>query len=95
MLGDKGKKEVTNCKEISVKECLEKLLENSRGCKCEKCRNDMMEIALNNLKLYYVTTQMGEIMSKIKNMEQQNEANIVVEVTKAINKVHKFPKHEV
>ena len=66
---------------------------NRQRCKCEKCRNDMMAIALNNLKPYYVTTQFGEIMTKIKHMEQQNEANIVVEVTKAINKVHMSPKH--
>lgn len=95
MLGDENMKKVTNCMEIIVKECLDKLLENSKGCKCEKCKNDMMAIALNNLKPYYVTTQMGEIMTKIKNMEQQNEANIVVEVTKAIKKVHKSPKHYV
>ena len=87
-------KKVTNCMEISVKECLDKLLEDSEGWKCEKCRNDMMAIALNNLKPYYVTTQFGEIMTKIKNMEQQNEANVVIEVTKAINKVHKSPKHD-
>ncbi len=84
---------ITNCMEISVKECLDRLLEDSAGCKCEKCRNDMMAIALNNLKPYYVTTQLGEIINKIKNMEQQNEANIVVEVTKAINKVNMSPKH--
>ena len=85
---------VTNCMEIYVKECLDKLLENNKGCKCEKCRNDMMAIALNNLKPYYVTTHLGEVISKIKNMEQQNEANVVVEVMKAINKVQKSPKHD-
>ena len=84
---------ITNCMEISVKECLDRLLVDNIRFKCEKCRNDMMAIALNNLKPYYVTTQFGEIMTKIKHMEQQNEANIVVEVTKAINKVHMSPKH--
>ena len=93
MLGERSKKKITNCMEISVKECLDKLIEESNGCKCEKCRYDMMAIALNNLKPYYVTTHLGEVITKIKNMEQQSEANIVVEVTKAIKKVHMSPKH--
>lgn len=93
MLGERSMKKITNCMEISVKECLDKLLEESNGCKCEKCRYDMMAIALNNLKPYYVTTHLGEVITKIKNMEQQSEANIVVEVTKAIKKVHMSPKH--
>ena len=87
-------KKVTNCMEITVKEYLDRLLQNSEGCKCEKCRNDMMAIALNNLKPYYVTTELGEVMTKLKNMEQQNETNIIIEVTKAINKVHKSPRHD-
>ncbi|APF24927.1 hypothetical protein HMPREF1084_00997 [Clostridium butyricum 60E.3] len=93
MLGERSMKKITNCMEISVKECLDKLIEESNGCKCEKCRYDMMAIALNNLKPYYVTTHLGEVITKIKNMEQQSEANIVVEVTKAIKKVHMSPKH--
>jgi competence protein ComFB len=93
MLGERSMKKITNCMEISVEECLDKLLEESNGCKCEKCRYDMMAIALNNLKPYYVTTHLGEVITKIKNMEQQSEANIVVEVTKAIKKVHMSPKH--
>lgn len=93
MLGERSMKKITNCMEISVKECLDKLIEESNGYKCEKCRYDMMAIALNNLKPYYVTTHLGEVITKIKNMEQQSEANIVVEVTKAIKKVHMSPKH--
>jgi len=93
MLGERSMKKITNCMDISVKECLDKLIEESNGCKCEKCRYDMMAIALNNLKPYYVTTHLGEVITKIKNMEQQSEANIVVEVTKAIKKVHMSPKH--
>ena len=50
MLGERSMKKITNCMEISVKECLDKLIEESNGCKCEKCRYDMMAIALNNLK---------------------------------------------
>ena len=88
-------KKIVNCMEIIVKECLDKLLEDSNGCKCDKCRNDMMAIALNNLIPLYVTTEIGEVMTKVKNMYQQYENTVVVDVKKAINKVHKSPKHDI
>ncbi|MDO5517196.1 MAG: late competence development ComFB family protein [Clostridium sp.] len=84
---------IINCKEIMVKECIENLIKDTKGCKCEKCKNDIAALALNNLKPCYVTTKLGEVMTKIKNTEQQEETNIIVEVTKAINIVQKNPKH--
>lgn len=84
---------IVNCKEIVVKEYVDALINDSKGCKCEKCRNDILALALNNLKPCYVTTKLGEVMSKIKSTEQQEETNIIVEVTKAINIVQNNPKH--
>ena len=76
-----------------VKECVDELLADSHGCKCEKCRRDIIALALNNLKPCYVTTKLGEVMTKIRSTEQQEETNIIVEVTKAINIVQKNPQH--
>jgi len=85
--------QIINCKELMVRECVENLLKNSNGCKCEKCKTDIIALALNNLKPCYVTTKLGEVMTKIKSTEQQEETNIIVEVTKAINIVQKNPQH--
>ena len=84
---------VINYMEIWVQEYMDILLEKIDGCKCDKCKRDIFTLALNNLKPYYVSTTLGKIMTKIESTKQQVETNIIVEVTKAINKVSSNPKH--
>ena len=85
--------EVFNYMEKWVSECLDKLLEGSKGCKCEKCRKDMFALALNNLKPYYVATDRGRVMAKLANTENQFETDIIIQVTKAIHIVQENPHH--
>ena len=84
---------VINYMEIWVQEYMDVLLEKIDGCKCDKCKRDIYTLSLNNLKPYYVATPLGKIMAKIESTKQQVETNIIVEVTKAINKVSSNPKH--
>ena len=85
---------VINYMEIWVQEYMDVLLEKIDGCKCDKCKRDIFTLALNNLKPYYVSTSLGKIMAKIESTKQQVETNIIVEVTKAINKVNSNPNHD-
>lgn len=85
---------VINYMEIWVQEYMDVLLEKVDGCKCDKCKRDIFTLSLNNLKPYYVATPLGKIMAKIESTKQQVETNIVVEVTKAINKVNNSPNHD-
>ena len=85
---------VVNCMEIWVEEYMEILLEKLDCCKCDKCKRDIFTLAVNNLKPYYVATTLGTIMAKIESTKQQVETNIVVEVTKAINKINSNPNHD-
>ena len=62
-------------------------------CTCEKCRMDVTAIALNNLPTKYVVTEKGELYSKLDTMNYQFEADIIKEVTKAIEKVKESPQH--
>jgi competence protein ComFB len=87
-------KDVTNYMEIWVKEYMDILLEKSDCCKCDKCKRDIYTLALNNLKPYYVATTLGQIMAKIESTKQQVETDIIVQVTKAINKVSGNPNHD-
>ena len=87
-------KDVNNYMEIWVQEYMDILLEKVDGCKCDKCKRDIFALALNNLKPYYVATTLGGIMAKIESTKQQIEINIIVEVTKAINKVNTTPNHD-
>ena len=85
---------VINYMEIWVQEYMDILLEKTGGCKCDKCKRDVFTLALNNLKPYYVSTSLGKIMAKIESTKQQVETNIIVEVTKAINKINSNPNHD-
>ena len=85
---------VINYMEIWVQEYMDILLEKVDGCKCDKCKRDIFTLSLNNLKPYYVATPLGKIMAKLESTKQQVETNIVVEVTKAINKVNGSPNHD-
>lgn len=85
---------VINYMEIWVREYMDILLEKVDGCKCDKCKRDIFTLALNNLKPYYVATPLGEIMAKIESTKQQVETDIIVEVTKAFNKVTYNPNHD-
>jgi len=85
---------VVNFMEIWVEDYMEILLEKVNGCKCDKCKRDIYTLTLNNLKPYYVATPLGKIMAKIESTKQQVETDIIVQVTKAINKVHSNPNHD-
>jgi len=62
-------------------------------CKCDKCRLDIMAITLNNLPTKYVVSEVGELYTKIKELEQQYEVDVETEIIKAAMMVSKNPKH--
>lgn len=82
---------VVNVMESIVRERLEILLKESDCCKCEKCIDDMMAIALNTLKPKYVNSRKGELFSRLDTTKYQNTIDIDVAVTKAINIVSSKP----
>ena len=62
-------------------------------CKCPQCRLEIASYALNRLRPMYVTSRKGEIYSKLEEYEVQVKADIVANITKAIDKVKKNPRH--
>ena len=84
-----------NTMEKAVFNTIDKVL-NKRDdlCKCEKCKLDMIAIALNNLPVKYVVTERGHLFSKVNEMEIQFETDIIKEIVKAINTVSKSPHHQ-
>jgi len=63
-------------------------------CNCDKCRLDIAAIALNNLPGMYSVTEIGEVYSKIKEMETQYVADVIKEVTRAAEIVSLRPEHK-
>ena len=65
-----------------------------RMCRCSKCINDIKALALNNLKPFYFTSEKGEVYNKLNELEIQFGADVLRELTKAIEIVSKKPHHK-
>lgn len=82
-----------NFMEDVVSQKTDELLKLMNLCRCEKCRMDIIAIALNNLPPKYVVTEVGALYSKIRELEQQFEVDVETEIVKAAICVSKNPKH--
>ncbi|WP_418789997.1 late competence development ComFB family protein [Phosphitispora sp. TUW77] len=88
--------ELQNYTEKVVNDVLDEVLEKREGlCKCEKCRLDIMAIALNNLPPQYYVSEKGEVFSKLLASYNDTRIKVVTEITKAAIQVQKEPHHDV
>jgi competence protein ComFB len=62
-------------------------------CQCEKCRNDIITLSLNNLPCHYVTTDEGRrrVFEQLNTVENRKWIN--KRIIQAIHAVGKYPKH--
>jgi len=70
------------------------VLKRDDVCHCEKCQLDIAAIALNNLTPKYVVSEKGELYTKVDEMDVQFSANLIREITKAIDVVAQRPQHK-
>lgn len=85
---------VYNVMEQLVNDKLEERLAKYDCCKCEKCIDDMMAIALNRLPAKYVSTPKGELFSRVgSSLEKQNTLDIEFAVVSAIEFVSSHTRH--
>ncbi len=82
-----------NFMEEVVNKKIDSVLKIMNICNCEKCRLDIMAIALNDLPAKYVVTETGELYTKIRELEQQFEVDVETAIIKAAIFVSKYPKH--
>jgi len=92
-MSDKEQK-FENYIEKIVREELRNLHQRDKSiCKCDNCYQDIMTLTLNNLPAMYVTTDVGHIMTMYHLSKDQLQAQVLVELLKAIEKVKKNPRH--
>lgn len=84
-----------NFSETEVSILLEEILQRYDNiCKCEKCKLDIKALALNALSTKYIVSEQGEMYTKALNeVNKQEQINVVMAITKAIDKVSANPKH--
>ncbi len=77
-----------------VREELHRFFERDKTiCKCDACFQDIMTLTLNNLPPMYVASNVGHIMTMFNLTKDQLQAQVVVELMKAIEQVKKNPRH--
>lgn len=85
---------IVNVMEQLVDAKLDELLPKSDCCKCQKCIDDIKAIALNRLPAKYVSSDLGELFTRVNSsMEQQNSLDINFAVYSAIEFVSTHPLH--
>ncbi|SHE33654.1 competence protein ComFB [Marinitoga hydrogenitolerans DSM 16785] len=62
-------------------------------CVCDRCRADVIALALNHLNPKYVVTEKGRIFSELETYTFQMRAEVLTEVLKAMEKVKRKPSH--
>ncbi len=62
-------------------------------CGCEKCRLDIIALALNDLPSKYVVTEQGELYARARELEQQFDIDVDTAIIKAAVFVGKNPRH--
>lgn len=84
----------TNYIEKVVREELKNLYDRDKTiCTCDNCYQDIMTLTLNNLPAMYVTSDIGHIMTMFNLSKDQLQAQVLVELIKAIERVKKQPRH--
>ncbi len=71
----------------------EAIQEDPEFCGCDKCRLDVIALALNDLKPKYVVTNKGYVLVKTGELEAQFRADTVIAVKKAMKIVKENPRH--
>lgn len=82
-----------NYMEEIVFSLIDDVLKDIDVCKCEKCKMDIIAIALNNLPTKYVVTERGELYSKVNILKLQVGVDVITAITRAAMMVKERPHH--
>lgn len=83
---------VTNIMEKLVIHRIDIALAKMRCCKCDRCRQDILAIALNYLTPHYIVCKEEELDSKIMEDEKYG-LEVTSSILKAILLIRKKPRH--
>lgn len=63
-------------------------------CPCNRCREDVVALALSKIKGRYATTPEGEIFARVEQSDRQVRTDALLAVMQAVDVVSKNPKHD-
>ncbi len=87
---------LVNKMEKAVMGMVDKLYAEGRHptCLCDRCKLDVVALALNNLPSKYVVTNVGNAVTNVALESSQWQANLTLAVCNAIDIVHGNPRHK-
>lgn len=86
--------DLKNHTEIVVQQMLKDYLRiNQLSCYCERCKADIMALALNRLPARYYVSLRGEIMTQWESQALPDQARVMSEVVRAAQQVNGTPSH--
>lgn len=90
-IGEKNETILYNVTEKLVLDKLDITLKKMNCCRCDRCKEDIVALALNNLKPMYIVASKDEINNKINELDKGLE--VTTAVLKAVLAVRKTPRH--
>ena len=73
---------------------VDEVIKRQKGlCRCEHCRYDVVALALNFLPPRYIVSSQGEAFTKVSELEQQFNIDILWAIANAAIIVGKKPRH--
>lgn len=81
---------LVNIMENIVLEKLEEALKRFQCCRCDRCKKDIVALALNRLSPHYMVLMEGQPTPQV---DTQTNAEVVTAVIKAILAVRSHPRH--
>lgn len=85
--------QIKNYMEECVMHLVEDVMKANNMCTCERCKMDVMAIALNNLPTKYIVTKSGEMYLKLAALQSQFNVDVITELTKAVQIVKANQRH--
>lgn len=84
-----------NIMEDKVTDITNRLMKGDQDfCTCDRCKLDVIALVLNAVPSKYVVTDKGELFGRANLMTNQSDAEIIKEVTRAIDIVRESPRHD-
>ena len=84
---------VRNIMEEIVYEKMDNIIDSLGCCTCEKCRADIAAYVLNHVTPRYVASEKGELFSKLQELNQNNNTDIVMKIVSAAEIIKESPRH--
>lgn len=86
---------LVNKMEEAVEDTVDQLFASGKtpGCSCDRCKLDVIALALNSLPSKYVVTNIGNAVTNVDLNSYQWQANLTMAVCNAIEVVRSKPRH--